>query len=74
MWFLNLLSYIGVGVGALLFSSGLIGSPSAPQQAAIAAMALVVAFLPYAVARIAGSAVDRKLLRELVAASKREVE
>ena len=62
---LNVLAYVGAIAGALVFFVGMQGAQSAPQEAAVAGMALVMAFVPYALARVAGAAADRKLLQEI---------
>jgi len=69
---LSALAYLGAVVGALVFVGGIAASTGAPQEAAIAGMALVIAFIPYALARLAGAAEQRKLTRELLEEIKRK--
>ena len=69
---LSALAYMVAVVGALVFVGGIAASKGAPQEAAIAGMALVIAFIPYALARLAVAAEQRKLTRELLEELKRK--
>lgn len=72
--FLNALAYLGAIAGAVVFALGISGAQGAPQEAAIAGMALVIAFVPYAIARIAGAAADRESLKSIAEATWKRTE
>ena len=71
---LNVLAYVGAIIAALVFGFGMVGATSAPQEAAISGISLVIAFVPYSLARIAGANSNRKMLEELLHETKKQKE
>ncbi|MCF8534081.1 MAG: hypothetical protein K9G48_13820 [Reyranella sp.] len=69
LWVCTMLASV---VGGLVFAGGMLGAKSAPQEAAVAAMGLCIAIIPYIFTRAIEGIGQAKWRRDMLAELKKQ--